>query len=104
MGDIMDFNPPSSGQTKFPKSDPVDNILNQPIVIVDVAFDMTTRGNEIARITTDKGAVYRTQSKILLRDLKEGILPNIEKGHKIRVKIVKKTFNNGNRGYVFESP
>jgi hypothetical protein len=108
MGSIVSFgnlNKGANGNFSLPKSDPLDSVLGKEIVIENVEIKELKGGRspEIAIIYTEGGAVFRSSGKVILSSLKEVIIPELEKGNKVRVKPVRTTFKNGNRGMIFES-
>jgi hypothetical protein len=107
MGSIVDFGNISKQNNfaSFPKSDPLDSVLGKKIIIVNAEIMEYTgkRGaSKLAIIRTENGEVFRSSGKIILSQLQDQIIPLLKEGNKVACKPVRKTFNNGNRGMVFE--
>ena len=83
------------------KSDPLELALNRIVVISNVEFGDTKYGKQVL-LYTDLGT-FRTTSERIIRDVEEVVLPALQEGSQVRLKIVRESYKNGHRGYAFDN-
>ncbi len=103
MGTVVDYKSIKKDSRKDnenrPKSDPLDLVLNKNLIVSKAEITVTKYGDQ-ALLYTDLGT-FRSTSKRIVEATKESIIPALENGDQIRVKPVRRAYQNGNRGYDF---